>query len=156
MKNKNVGYLISGIALIIVLIILIFNLGMKEIVSNSCSHGPTCPMYGAIKTQTGISLTIALLVLIIGLFFIFAKEQEKIIIKKIGPIKKQISLKGLDNKEKETIIFLQKEKGVIFQRTLMERLNIGKVGITRLLDRLESKNLIERKRRGMNNIVVLK
>ena len=38
----------------------------------------------------------------------------------------------------------------------MEKLNIGKVGITRLLDKLEAKQLIERKRRGMNNIVVLR
>ena len=38
----------------------------------------------------------------------------------------------------------------------MERLNTGKVKITRLLDKLEAKDLIERKRRGMNNIVVLK
>jgi len=35
-------------------------------------------------------------------------------------------------------------------------LGIGKVGLTRLLDKLEAKQLIERKRRGMNNIVLLK
>jgi uncharacterized membrane protein len=38
----------------------------------------------------------------------------------------------------------------------MEKLGIGKVGITRLLDKLEAKQLIERKRRGMNNVVVLR
>ena len=38
----------------------------------------------------------------------------------------------------------------------MEKLGTGKVGITRLLDKLESKQIIERKRRGMNNVVVLK
>jgi len=32
----------------------------------------------------------------------------------------------------------------------------GKVGLTRLLDKLEAKQIIERKRRGMNNIVMLK
>jgi len=35
------------------------------------------------------------------------------------------------------------------------RLGIGKVGMTRMLDKLESKGLVERKRRGMNNVVVL-
>ena len=58
--------------------------------------------------------------------------------------------------EKAVISILQKENGAIFQSTLMESLGIGKVGITRLLDKLEAKQLIERKRRGMNNIVVLK
>jgi len=38
----------------------------------------------------------------------------------------------------------------------MERLQVGKVGVTRLLDKLEAKQIVERKRRGMNNIVVLK
>ena len=33
---------------------------------------------------------------------------------------------------------------------------ISKVGISRILDRLENQGFIERKRRGMNNIVVLK
>ena len=44
----------------------------------------------------------------------------------------------------------------MFQRDLMEKLEIGKVKTTRLLDKLESKQIIERKRRGMNNIIVLK
>ena len=32
----------------------------------------------------------------------------------------------------------------------------GKVKITRVIDRLEGKNLIERRRRGMTNVVVFK
>ena len=59
-------------------------------------------------------------------------------------------------KEKEVVDLLLKEGNAMFQADLMEKLNIGKVGVTRLLDRLEAKQIIERKRRGMNNIVVLK
>jgi len=44
----------------------------------------------------------------------------------------------------------------MFQSSLMEKMEIGKVKATRLLDKLEAKQIIERKRRGMNNIVVLK
>ena len=44
----------------------------------------------------------------------------------------------------------------MFQSALMEKIDIGKVKMTRLLDKLEAKQFIERKRRGMNNIVVLK
>ena len=44
----------------------------------------------------------------------------------------------------------------MFQPDLMEKLEIGKVKTTRLLDKLEAKQLIERKRRGMNNLVVLR
>ena len=44
----------------------------------------------------------------------------------------------------------------MFQATLKEKLDVGKVKLTRLLDKLEAKQLIERKRRGMNNLVVLR
>ena len=158
MKNKNVGYLIVGIALVIVVIIGIFNYGLKEIVSDTCSHGSTCTMYDTIAIQTWISLAIAGLVLIIGIFLIFAKEEEKIVIKKVKEKsrKKKLDLRGLDKDEKQVVKILQEENGAIFQRTLMEKLEIGKVKATRLLDKLEAKQLVERKRRGMNNIVVLK
>lgn len=86
----------------------------------------------------------------------FSKPKEKIIVKKITEKKKKMNLEGLENNEKRIMKILQDENGATFQKALMEKLEIGKVGITRLLDKLEAKQLIERKRRGMNNIVVLR
>ncbi len=159
MKNKNVGYLILGIAIVIGIIILIFNMGLKKIVEQTCVHGPSCTMYDTIKTQTYLSLAIAGIILVIGLFLIFSKESEKVILKtQIKTVKerRKINSENLDSEERKIVKILQEENGAIFQRTLMEKLNIGKVGMTRLLDKLEAKQVIERKRRGMNNIVVLK
>ena len=156
MKNRNVGFLILGLAVVIIVIILIFNQGMTSIVDASCSHGPECPMYGTIRTQTYISLAIAALVLIIGLVLIFSKESERLIIKKVKEKKKKLNLQGLDSEERKVIDLLLTENNAMFQSSLMEKLEIGKVKATRLLDKLEAKQLIERKRRGMNNIIVLK
>ncbi|MEK6845043.1 MAG: MarR family transcriptional regulator [Nanoarchaeota archaeon] len=44
----------------------------------------------------------------------------------------------------------------IFQAELIEKTKFGKAKITRILDRLEGKGFVERKRRGMTNIVVLR
>jgi len=160
MKNRNVGYLIAGISIVIVIIIIIFNSGMNQIVDETCSHGSECTMYDTIKTQTNLSFAIAGLVFIIGLFLIFSKpdEIEKLVIKTktIKEKKKPLDLTNLDRDEKQLIELLQQENNAIFQAELMEKLEIGKVKTTRLLDKLEAKQLIERKRRGMNNIVVLK
>lgn len=156
MKNKNAGGLIVGISLLIGAIIWIFNQGMKKIVLDSCSHGTSCAMYGTIQTQTWISSVIAAAILVIGIAIMYTKPKEKVIVKTKKPQKKKIERSKLDEKEKQVVDILEKERGAIFQRTLMERLGVGKVGITRLLDKLESKQIIERKRRGMNNIVVLK
>jgi uncharacterized membrane protein len=155
MKNKDVGYLIVGISLVIFLIIFLFNSGLNKIVSDSCSHGPECVMYQTISMQTWFSVAISVFILLIGLFFIFVKEEKEFIIKRIKPKKVSFSLNGLSLKEKQAFKLIQEKNG-IFQAELKEKLGIGKVGLTRLLDKLEAKQIIERKRRGMNNFVALK
>ncbi|MFA6023390.1 MAG: MarR family transcriptional regulator [Candidatus Pacearchaeota archaeon] len=156
MKNRNVGFLICAISIVIGIIIIIFNQGLAKIVSQTCTHGPSCTMYDTINTQTWLSIAIAFLVFLIGIFFIFAKEPERIIIKKIKDKKKKLDLSGLDKDEKKVIDILIAENGAVFQSSLMEKMEIGKVKTTRMLDKLEAKQLIERKRRGMNNIIVLR
>jgi len=115
-------------------------------------------MFDTIGVQTSISVAIAGLVLIIGLILIFSKESERVVVKTIKEKskKKKLDLNGLDSDEKKVIELLQKESGGMFQASLMEELDLGKVKITRLLDKLEAKQFIERKRRGMNNLVILK
>jgi uncharacterized membrane protein len=158
MENKHVGFIVIGIAVVLVSIIFLFQSALKEIVVAECGlpHSTSCPMNDNINQQTYLSLSIVGILIIIGLVFVFNKPKEKIIIKNIKEKKKKLDLTGLDSKEKEVISILEKENGTVFQATLMEKLGIGKVGITRLLDKLESKQIIERKRRGMNNVVVLK
>ncbi|MEK6829967.1 MAG: hypothetical protein AABY15_07665 [Nanoarchaeota archaeon] len=160
MENKNVGWLLLGVSILVILLIFLFNSTLNEAVRNSCflQHGDvqSCEMFDTVNKQTYLSLGIVGLLIIIGIALIFTKPKEKIVIKKFKEKKKKMELSGLDVKEREVIRILEKENGTIFQAELMEKLSTGKVGITRLLDKLEAKQLIERKRRGMNNIVVLK
>jgi len=156
MENKNVGMLIMGIAIVMVILVLLFNSVLRDKIGLICSHGPTCEMYTDVNVQTWISLSIVAIVFIIGLVIMFTKPREKIIIKKVQEKKKKLDLSGLDKDERKVIDILQQESGGMFQASLMEKLEIGKVKMTRLLDKLEAKQLIERKRRGMNNILILK
>lgn len=162
MKNKNVGFLIVGISIVIGIIVLIFNFGLRSIVTQSCGHGSECSMYGTIVMQTWISLAIAGLVLIIGLFLIFSKEEKEIIIKKIKEkvhLEKKrlpIDYNNLDKDEKIIVRAVEEAEGTIFQSDLVEKTGINKVKVSRILDKLEGRQLIERKRRGMTNVVVLK
>ncbi|MCX6711533.1 MAG: MarR family transcriptional regulator [Candidatus Woesearchaeota archaeon] len=165
MKNKYFGYLIIGIALLIGFIVFSFNQALTKIISTSCSHGPTCPMWGTINLQTNISIGIIIFIILVGLaFIIFAKDET--VIKKI--VKPQIKnkkveksnyqdiIKELDSDEKNIFEKVIESNGTIFQSELTEKTNLNKVKITRILDRLEGKGLIERKRRGMTNVIVLK
>ena len=150
--------MIIAISIIIAILILLFNFALRDIIGATCNHGASCGVYDSVAIQTWIGVTLASLVFIVGLFLVFSKEEKEIVIKKVKERvrKKKINTSGLNKEEKEIVELLRKENGAIFQATLMERLDIGKVKITRLLDKLESKDIAERKRRGMNNIVVLK
>lgn len=158
MKNKNVGFLIIGIAIIMAVIVFLFNNALTTIVNISCSHGPSCPMYETITTQTYIAGALIALIIIIGLFFVLSKEDKQIIIKRIREkqVKKEIDFSKLDNEEKVLMKIVSDNQGAIFQSDLVEKSSFDKVKVSRILDRLEGKQIIERKRRGMTNIVILK
>ena len=156
MENKNVGWIIIGIAVLMAIITLIFNNALKKIHELSCDMGSTCTATATIRTQTFLSLSIILVVLVIGLIIMFSKPKEKIIIKKIKEKRKRLNLDKLEIEEKKIVNLLLREGKAMFQSELMNKLGIGKVKTTRLLDKLESKQLIERKRQGLNNIVLLK
>lgn len=167
MKNKNVGFLIIGISILVGFIVWLFNRTLKNIVSSTCVHGPACSMYSSISVQTWISLAIVALIFVIGLFFVFSKETEKIVVKKIRlnektnekAKKERVNaslLKELSNEERKIMHLILENNGTIFQSEIVEKTGFSKVKVTRLLDKLEGKQLIERRRRGMTNVVILK
>ena len=100
MENKHVGWLIIGISVVISIIVLIFNTGLKKIVGRTCSHGSSCTMYNTISIQTWISMDIAGIIFIIGLVIMFTKPKERIVVKKVKEKKKKIDTSKLDKDEK--------------------------------------------------------
>ncbi len=166
MRNKYVGLLIIGMAVIIGVIVILFNTALTTIVDTSCSHGTTCPMYGTIRTQTYTSIALIAVIIVIGLVLLFSKEEKQIVIRKVkekisenqnNHLKnKEQNLGLLDQEEKKVYQTLLDNKGTIFQSDLVEKSGFDKVKVTRILDRLEGRQLIQRMRRGMTNVVLLK
>jgi uncharacterized membrane protein len=159
MKNKNVGFLIIGLAVVIGIIVFLFNTALTTIIGTSCSHGPTCPMYGTVRTQTYVGVALIGIIVIIGLVFVFSKEDKEIVFKRIKEKveirRKPINYSNLDKEEKVLVKIIEGAEGTIFQSDLVEKSGFDKVKVTRILDRLEGKQLIERRRRGMTNVVIL-
>ena len=174
MKNKNIGMLTIGIAILIGFIVFSFNRALTEIVDTTCTHGSDCPMWGTINFQTNISIGIMAAIIIIGLYLFFFGKEETIITKTVTKFKKapnshnqiepkkitkenyQKIIDNLDADEKQVFERIIEAEGTIFQSDLVEKTNFTKVKVTRILDKLEGKKLIERKRRGMTNVVILK
>lgn len=106
-------------------------------------------------------------IVLIGLYLIFFGKEEKIITK-IKTVKQQVEPKkitkenyqkimaNLEDDEKRVLEKIIEAEGTIFQSDLVDKTELTKVKVTRILDKLEGKGLIERKRRGMTNVVILK
>ena len=162
MRNRVVGFLIIFVALLMGFIIYAFNRAMTEIVNASCEHGETCPMWGTIDFQTNVSIAIMSFVIIIGLYLIFfGKEEKKSSDEEIqgASIKKENYaevMKTLTDEEKTVFESIIDSNGTIFQSDLTDKTNFNKVKVTRILDKLEGRGLIERRRRGMTNVVIIK
>lgn len=69
---------------------------------------------------------------------------------------KKADLSKLDEEEKKIYALLQQKEGSMYQSDLVKETGFTKVHITRILDKLEGKGILERKRRGMTNIVVVR
>lgn len=167
MRNRIVGILIIGTAALIGFITFSFNTALTDIVNTSCPHGTSCAMWGNINFQTNVSIGIMVFIIVIGIYLIFFGTEEKIITK-IKKIRQQIEPKKLtienykkimtelNGEEKSVLQKIIESEGTIFQSDLADKTKFNKVKVTRILDKLEGKNLIERKRRGMTNVVILK
>jgi uncharacterized membrane protein len=173
MRNKIAGFIIMGISLIIGIIIYAFNRALSQIVKTSCSHGDSCPMWGSISFHTTISTVIMVLIFLIGVYLVFFGREEKIITKirtvklkeKKGiAVKKQEdydekikkAMSTLTKEEKAVVESVMEKQGAIFQSEIAEKTGYTKVKVTRILDRLEGQGIIERRRRGMTNMVIFK
>ena len=157
MDNRSFGVLMIIVAALIGYITFSFNAALSEIVKASCSHGSTCPMWGSIEFQTHMSIAIMTFVFLIGIYLIFfGNRMHKQKRKRITKDDYRDVLKKLNDDEKSVLESIIEAEGSIFQSELVEKTGFNKVKVTRVLDRLEGMGLIERKRRGMTNMVILK
>lgn len=173
MKNQTVGFLIIGIAILLGFIIFVFNRALTDIVNTSCTHGKSCPMWGTIDFQTNVAVGVLIFVIIIGILLIFFGNEEpiteivtdnepkkvevpQVLPRKITKENYQKVMATMNAEENNVLEKIIEAEGTIFQSDIVTKTNFTKVKVTRILDKLEGKGLIERKRRGMTNVVILK
>ncbi len=161
MKNKHVGFLLLGLVIVFFFVVMSFNNALAEIVSVSCTHGVSCPMQITLQTQKVISYSLLGLIAVVGLFIsFFLKEkgenpqiatEDKV---NEDKPKREIDIGSLDEDEKSIMQIVMRE-GSAYQSDVIKETGLSKVKISRTLDKLQGKGLIERKRRGMTNIIIL-
>jgi len=161
METRNLGWLLLAVSILIIIFTFFYSNALDEAVRTSCflQHGDveSCEMFDSVTKQTYFALTIGGVLVIVSLFLLLSKPNERIVVKKIKEKKseKKVDLSSFRPEEKQVYNFV-KENGAIFQADLIEKTGFSKARMTRIVDKLEGSGLVERKRRGMTNVVVLK
>ncbi|MEM7816226.1 MAG: MarR family transcriptional regulator, partial [Candidatus Aenigmatarchaeota archaeon] len=129
----------------------------NQYIHSGCIHpeGETCPMASNLPVQSYAGFTLDFLIAGFGIFLVYkSRQSKKFVLTKRENIEK--TLKELDGDEKKIYELISNSDGVIFQSDIVEKTQFSKVKVTRILDRMEHRGLVERRRRGMSNIVLLK
>jgi hypothetical protein len=163
MKNKHVGFLVVAIAIVFFLIVMSFNNALESIVNTSCTHGVSCPMGVTLRNQKMVSYGLIALLATVGIIISYFLKDEQIRIihrqsSKENVVKTSVAeekkFENLDEEERRIMNIVQREDGSVYQSDIIKETKLTKVKVTRILDKLEGKSLIERKRRGMTNIII--
>ena len=163
MKSKQLGYMIVGISIIVIIMMFSFSWILEQQQIKACEESclendgicslEACPFHqqGNRNNLFIISFVSVLVAFLggLGAYLAFAKSEE-VITTRIYDVSK------LNDEEKRAFSMIKEHKEGIYQSTLSDHLDISKVRMTRILDRLEGLGLIERRRRGMANMIFVK
>ncbi len=157
-QNKLISYFLIAFSLVLLIFLAFVKADIdkrdaflcEEIASNPSLNMTQCPAHESNTSWFLVgSFGVAFLILGAGiyLFFIpFSSKKEA----------KSINTSKLSAEEKKIYSLLKENEGSSYQSDLVKETGFSKVKLTRILDRMEQKGILERKRRGMTNLVVLK
>src|SRR3989338_460807 len=159
--QREIGYALIAISLVMIAITAYSTdktAKLNEVLHQDCSLPEAiCPFNTSIPLENATIFFLEFAVLIAGIYFVFRKPLQtagKQGMEDYKKLKKTASeLKGDEKKIYDIVL---NSNGFIFQNELIEKSNLHKVAVTRILDKLEGKGLVERRRRGMSNAIVLK
>jgi uncharacterized membrane protein len=156
-NTKYLGVLLIALSVILFVIFYNSSQSMLELIDSgqmTCGDThQTCP-HITVLNQAYMGYLVAIIVFIVGLFLvIFGGKPKK-------PEQKEErwadAMKTLDGDEKVIYEKVMEAGGVMFQSDIVEKTEFPKAKVTRILDKMEARGIVERRRRGMTNAIVLK
>lgn len=156
MNTKQIGFIIIGISIVLLVVMISFIRDLQKTARGQCACGPgACPMENNLPLQGYLGITLSVVIGVFGaILALTSKKTDKIPYMKNERIRKM--LRTLNEDQKKVYDLIEGSDGVIFQSELVEKSGFSKVKVSRVLDKLEGKGLVERRRRGMSNVVILK
>jgi len=156
-NTRYMGVLLIVLSVVLFVIMFNFSQAMLGIIDSgqigSCEEYSMCP-HVTVLNQTYLGYLVALIILMVGIVMvIFGGVPEEAVKAKTDWDK---TLRNLSGDEKEVYEKIMASEGMIFQGSLVEQTGFPKAKVSRILDKMEGRGLLERRRRGMSNAIVLK
>lgn len=162
-KQQTLGIGILGASAVVLILLFIFNASLNESKQEACAlacvdsaegdscTAATCPFHSEQDSSWLLGVVSVLVAFLGGVgFYLMIGKKEEII------TQKSYDLSNLTEEEQKIFQRILQDKEGVFQSTLAKEFQLSKVKMTRLLDKFEGLGLVERKRRGMSNIVLHK
>lgn len=115
----------------------------------------SCTVIGHVPLESYIGIFALLIVICVGVYTVYYSRNAS---KSMEHSNENISenVKNLSDEEKKLYEIIKSKEGAAFQTDLVKETGFSKVKVSRLIDKMELKGIVERRRRGMSNVVVLK
>ena len=161
-ENRTMMGVVIALLVLFAVAIFFYNRTLNDLASGMCTDSAaTCPHEKVVEVQNVIIAVLMLVILVLATW-IFLQMKKSPQAEKAGSDKparaqqRKVNISELDTDEKRIISLLQERQGSVFQSDVIKLTGFSKVKVSRILDRMEHNGLIERKRRGMANLVVLR
>ncbi|MBI2970947.1 MAG: MarR family transcriptional regulator [Candidatus Aenigmarchaeota archaeon] len=155
--NRQIGLIVILFAAAFALIVLDFTRkveSLNAVLHQNCTlPDAICPFVGT-PHQALVGFAITGLLFLFGILLVFMSRKE--VAAELETKEKTEKLVKELGKDEQKLYETVRSAGAVFQSELVEKTGFTKVRVTRILDKLEAKGLVERKRRGMTNIVTAK
>lgn len=149
--QKQIGIAVIALAVVVGVLVFLFNQSITATMNDTCSATmDSCPHRNNLPYQTYAGGLVVLSLIGLGVYSIWAGKQKE----GISKTTKQ-AISNLPAEEKKIYSLLEENNGAMFQSEVVEKSQENKVKVSRILDKLEGRGLIQRRRQGMTNLVVL-
>jgi uncharacterized membrane protein len=161
LSAKHLGVLLLGLSLLLFIVFASTTLEMIKASEQQCREvcgidmDTACPHASSIPLQSYIGFTLASVVAVVGVLVLLSGNRYREQLTERQKMLEQ-ELAALKGDEKTVFKAILDADGAIFQSELIDKTGFSKVKVTRLLDKLEARGLVERRRRGMTNLVLAK
>ncbi len=158
-QNKTLGSLLVALGIILLFALTFAKIDIDKQSTVLCekfheaNDMKNCPVHKSnLSWLIIVAYAVNFLILLVGFYLLFFTKINEEVKKEF----KNVDVSKLDEEERRFYDIIKHKDGSAFQTDLIKETGFSKVKTTRILDKLEMKGVLERKRRGMTNIIVLR